>query len=116
MVVERHFRTRVRAWTTEESGRPSAINMGYRPDLSFEGEQYVYGGVLLSDSSDDISEVKEWIALGDTREVDFWLRSPELILPRLRVGQTFRLMEGRNPTADGVITCIYPANGSEATP
>jgi hypothetical protein len=44
---------------------------------------------------------------GQGFEVGFFLRAPEDIMPRLRVGSLFRMMEGGRAVGNGVITLIY---------
>lgn len=106
-MATRHFRARTRVRTPDEGGRTIGIFLkSYRPDLAFDGERYWWGAQLLLDTTEaDAERVK--IDSGETREVDFELRTPQEILSRLRVGQAFKMMEGTHPVADCVITTIY---------
>ena len=106
--MARHFRALVRVRATAEGGRHHPINVrGYRPDLSFEGEQYWYGAQLVPEGEDDDRRIKP----GESAEVDFELRTLPGILPRLSVGLGFKMMEGTAPVADCVVTVIYPTPG-----
>jgi hypothetical protein len=103
----RHFRALARVKTPDEGGRSIGIFLkNYRPDLAFDGERLWWGAQLRPDPAEGDGEGIK-IDLGETKEVDFELRTPGQILPRLRVGQVFKMMEGRTPIADCVITMIY---------
>jgi translation elongation factor EF-Tu-like GTPase len=97
-----NFRARVRVRTAAEGGRQAPINVnGYRPDLRLESEEYWWGAQLVDDGSD------RRVAPGETAEIDFELRTLPGVMPRLRVGTAFNMMEGQTPVADCVITHIY---------
>lgn len=111
MQPKAHFRARVTLKTAEDGGRESALRLrNYRPDVSFEADDRAYYGVHFVPGRDSDALLDAWISPGQAFEADFLLRAPELIMPRLRVGSLFRMMEGGRAVGNGVITLIYEEN------
>jgi translation elongation factor EF-Tu-like GTPase len=109
MISKAHFKAHVKLRTPENGGRHSDLDLAhYRPNLSFEADDRWYYGAhpTLEDGSlPPTSDV--WLSPGDKFDAYFWIRSaaPE-ILPRLKVGSRFRVMEGGRAVADGEVSEI----------
>lgn len=112
--MEPHFRAKVRALSTKEGGRKTAFALSrYRPDLSFEDDRTCYYGAHPVPDEDDVDFDSALVEAGETRSISFWIRSAaSQVMPRLRPGSRFRVMEGSRAVADGEVTTIYRTGDS----
>jgi translation elongation factor EF-Tu-like GTPase len=82
---------------TEEGGRQGYVLSGYRPQFFYDGEDHV----AVQEFPD-----KEKVYPGDTVAVLLHFLHPELLFNRIRVGDSFKILEGVVVVAHGKITRI----------
>ena len=82
---------------TEEGGRQGYVSTGYRPQFYYEGEDHV----AVQEFTD-----KEKVYPGDTVTAHLHFLHPELLFNRVRVGDSFKILEGKRVVAHGKITRI----------
>ena len=98
---------RTRFLTTDEGGRETDVApqsaLGYRPIFFLEGDAEGHSCVIL------VEAIGGRIALGSRVDVPILFLFPELIKPRLKVGNRFTLWEGHT-IANGEIIEISRGN------
>ena len=93
---------RIYVLKTEEGGRQSAAFSGYRPNLTFDQENY-FDCVIYTKDKEDIHP-------GEHVEVILIPHHPEYMTEHLKVGEKFCLTEGHRIVARGEFTgCKMPA-------
>jgi hypothetical protein len=101
MKVKPHIEAQVRLLRTDEGGRKTPANSGYRPQFYYAGQNW-----------DAICYFKnEQLALGATDLCRIVFASPESLLPTLFVDARFELREGARIVAEGVVTRLLKDDG-----
>jgi translation elongation factor EF-Tu-like GTPase len=104
--VKPHFKALLTLRAPRDGGRETPLNLRmYRPDLSFDDDRRAYYGAHPT-LEDRTMYRDQWVDPGETFETYFLLRAPSEIVPHLRVGSRFRMMEGGRAVADGTVTFI----------
>jgi hypothetical protein len=95
---------RIHFFCTDQGGRRTdvapASRFGYMPTLFFNGEKHGYDCALL------VEAVGGRIARGATVEIPIKFLSPQLVKPRLGLGDRFTLWEGRT-VAEGEVIELF---------
>jgi translation elongation factor EF-Tu-like GTPase len=85
--------------TTENGGRKTAANSGYRPQVEFEFTKYTSSGKQTFIGQDSVSP-------GESVSAKISLLSPELFEKQLEIGTQFKITEGKHIIGLGKITEI----------
>jgi len=90
------FIATLRYYTTEEGGRRTPANSGYRPQIKFDFEE-------MQTSGQQVFIDKEVVYPGDTVKAEITMGSPSIFKGRLLEGMAFEFREGARVIGTGMV-------------
>ncbi len=101
--LPRHIEVELRFRTPEEGGRDSPCNSGYRPQMYYDGHDWVIN-IFFPDA--------DQVWPGDTVRAYFCMMSPNDHVKHIHPDMEFKLREGARVIADGRITKVITLENS----
>jgi GTPase len=77
----------------------------------YRGQFHLHGLEDIADVEWHLSDV-EYLNPGDSGRCQIWFARPEVHLPKIKVGDTFEIREGRRVVARGHVVGALPDSGS----
>ena len=98
MAIPRHIEAQIYYLTTDEGGRKTPVNSGYRGQFHYDG--------IDVDAPQEFPDGLQ-AKLGEEVRAYLAFLTPEISLPKMHVGKKFLVREGARTVGRGVVTQVF---------